>query len=1175
MSPENPWASGSLSVLSRKADTVNCTNCHEALTPGAKFCSQCGTKVETGCVSCKAELPPGAKFCPECGTKVGGAAAPAPAPAPTPVPAPPAPPAPPARVSGALSAVEPSEIKSDRRVVTVLFTDVSGFTAMSEKLDPEEVTEIVNQFFAVLTEPIYRFGGVVDKYIGDAIMALFGAPIAHEDDPERAVWAAYEMQKAAKEFADKLEAKTGIGLKVRIGINTGLVVAGAVGGAQKQDYTVMGDTVNLAQRMESNARVGKVLVTGETYRLARHRFSFLTLDPITVKGKVQPVEVYELEGPLKQAEDQNPDAHPFVNRTRELDSLALAWERAVQGFPQLVVVSGEAGMGKSRLMSQFLSQRCQPTPLGLRARCQSYTQGSSFGMVSNLLHYLTRTTPHMPLHEVRAALESRCRDFAPTEASRMADLLGTFLGLESADSDIATLAQEQRRNAALEALNKLLLGLTQVQPVLLSVEDLQWADEASLQWLKGFLEFLTHLPDRTRMMIVAQHRPGAQFMAHEVWSLDLTVIQVRPLEVQDSLKLLGSLLGGIPDVKAPGSQFHALVSQVLERAEGNPFYLKELIFSLIDGGVLVRVDEAWEVHRGASEFKMPSTIQGAVAARLDRLPHLKRSLLQMASVLGRTFSQRFLAKVADTDIPVPGLEELIKSNFVYQTSSGDFAFTQALTQEVAYQSLLLSSRKELHGRAGLALEALYADHLDENAHLLAHHFVLAEDLPRALRYQVKAAQRAFDFHDLPTAKIAVDRALALIEQHPIEEGPQRWEILYLKGLILTTLNQFEEALATLDASFELVSAPQHKAKLMLAKGDLFERQANYPGALETYQKGYDMLPADCGTERATLLSKVAYIKYRMGETEASLTLCQEALAHMQGLQLPKEAGFAHSVIGLCLWRLGNTTEAIQHTQLAMQHREAAKDLLGVATSCNNLASIYSDAGEMTLAEQYYLRGLQAYERIGDGYFISKAHNNLGDLLLTMGKLAEAETHLRTALDIQQRLQHKDILAAILFNLGNCLSFRSKPEEALTFMRKGLSIFESLDAREVFPEVYRSIALVSAEANMQAEAQESLERALHFAQEMSDPVTPAVALRIQSLLALNTGDREAARAKAQEAIARLKDVDAPLELGRACALLAKLEPGNPDGEAALSLARSLFERLGARLDLAQLSQGAQV
>ena len=188
-----------------------------------------------------------------------------------------------------------AELKSDRRVVTVLFTDVSGFTAMSEKLDPEEVTEIVNQFFAVLTEPIYRFGGVVDKYIGDAIMALFGAPVAHEDDPERAVWAAYEMQKAAKEFADKLEAKTGIGLKVRIGINTGLVVAGVVGGAQKQDYTVMGDTVNLAQRMEANARPGKVLVTGETYRQTRHRFGFLTLDPITVKGKVQPIEVYELE----------------------------------------------------------------------------------------------------------------------------------------------------------------------------------------------------------------------------------------------------------------------------------------------------------------------------------------------------------------------------------------------------------------------------------------------------------------------------------------------------------------------------------------------------------------------------------------------------------------------------------------------------------------------------------------------------------------------------------------------------------------------------------------------------------------------------------------------------------------------------------------------------------------
>ncbi|MNX19684.1 Adenylate cyclase 2 [compost metagenome] len=1068
-----------------------------------------------------------------------------------------------------MNAPEPAEIKSDRRVVTVLFTDVSGFTAMSEKLDPEEVTEIVNQFFAVLTEPIYRFGGVVDKYIGDAIMALFGAPIAHEDDPERAVWAAYEMQRAAKEFADKLEAKTGIGLRVRIGINTGLVVAGAVGGAQKQDYTVMGDTVNLAQRMESNARPGKVLVTGETFRLARHRFSFLTLDAITVKGKAQPVEVYELEGPLKQVEEQNPDSHPFVNRGRELDSLAMGWERASQGFPQLAVVSGEAGVGKSRLLAHFLSQRCTPSPLGLRARCQSYTQSSSFGMVGNLLHYLTKTTPHMALTEVRTALEARCRDFAPDDASRLADLLGTFLGLDPSSSDIASLGQEQRRNAALEALNGLLLALARVQPLLLSIEDLQWADDASLAWLKLFLDTLSHQPDRQRIMIVIQHRPGLSFDAQSFWKLDLTVIQVRPLEAQDSQKLLISLLGTVPD-DATSPALAALLKQVQDRAEGNPFYLKELVFSLIDGGVLVRTQETWQVQRPSSEFKMPSTIQGAVAARLDRLPHFKRSLLQVASVLGRTFSQPFLAKVAGASLPVPGLDELIKSNFLYQNSSGDYAFTQALTQEVAYQSLLLSSRKELHGRAGLALEELYVDHLDENAHILAHHFALAEDFVRALRYQVKAAQRAFDFFDLATAKSAIERALALIDQRPLLEGPQRWEIFYLKGLILTPLNLFDEAQTALEGALSLLSDAQPKAKVLLALGDLFERQANYPLALDSYQQGYDLLPAEYTTERASLLAKVAYGKYRQGEQDACQMLCHESLVLLEGGDHPKVAGFAHSVLGLCLWRLGNLESAIQHTQLAMQHREAAKDLLGVATSSSNLASIYTDSGETTLAEQYYLRALQAYERIGDGYFISKAHNNLGDLLLAMGKLAEAETHLRKALDIQQRLQHKDILATILFNLGNVLSYRGKLDEALTFMRKGLTIFETLDVREVFPEVYRSIALTCAEANLFAEAHESLERALHFAQEMSDPVTPAVVLRIQSLLALKAGDLEAAKVKVTEAIARLIDVDTPLELGRAYALSAQLFAGTPEGEQASQQARDLFERLGARLDLAQLS-----
>lgn len=1100
------------------------------------------------CTQCQASVRPDAKFCTQCGVQLSGARA---------------------QASAANA--------GDRRVVTVLFTDVSGFTAMSEKLDPQQVTEIVNQFFEVLTEPIYRFGGVVDKYIGDAIMALFGAPIAHEDDPERAVHAAFEMQEAARAFAAKLEERTGITLKVRIGIHTGLVVAGAVGGEQKRDYTVMGETVNLAQSMEAAARPGKALVSHETYRLASNAFEFQPMPAVTIKGRSAPVEAHEVVAPRHKAETGR-ERGAFVGRKQELDRLAQAWHVACEGQPQLVVVNGEAGMGKSRLVSYFVQQRCVPAPITIRARCQSYTSTASFGLVTNLIHYWLDAPPTASTVELRRRLGEWCLRIAPDEGARLADRLGAFLGLEPADAELASLSQEQRRNAALAALNSVLLKLAATGPLLLSLEDLQWADEASLEWFRAFLKALEQHTAPAKLMILCQHRSEATQLPLDAWRQELLAIQLTPFEGDESLSIAAAILHTPPEAISGEAPLAPLVKQVMERAAGNPFYLHELITSLVDGKAIAQDPEGtWALKMAEADIRLPSTIHGAVASRLDRLGRSHKGLLQVGALLGRTFSIGIVEEVGQraTD-NLHSLQDLCRMGFLYQNSQGDFAFTQPLIQEVAYHSLLLSSRKELHGRTGRALEALFEGHLEENAHLLAHHFLLADQHASGLKYLYLSAKRSFDFFDLSRARADLEQAIQVMQQVEGLETPAKWEVYWLLGQVLTSLSRYDQAFAALGEALSLAPTPSARANVLRTQGDALERKGEYQAALDSFQQGHDALPAEAKLERAPLLSKMGYAKYRLGQIEECIQLCAEALELVEGTTLDRELGQAHSYLGICYNRRGDSVRAIIHTRLALEFREACKDITGQATCYNSLANIHSNLGEWQEADDFYRRALQAYERIGDPWYISLVHNNHGTLLLNRGALEEAEDHLRKGLALKQKIGDRQGEGIVLFNLGEIASRRGEGRGAVSAMQEALAIFQELGSKEVYPEVFMTIGRVWAELGVAEEAWRFVNEARKFAGELRDDGTLAVLPRIESQIHVVEGDLEQARAKAEEAIARIAPLESPLDLARAHAQLSRVlaaQGDNPGAMQRTAEAREMFVQLGAAFELSQLSETA--
>ncbi len=1169
-----------------------CPTCQTPIAEGHKFCAGCGQPVSVSCPGCHTAISATFKFCPACGAPVK-AAAEAPARPKTgtgPLPA--------RRGTGELAGHP-----GDRRVVTVLFTDVSGFTSMSEKLDPEEVTDVINAFFRVLTEPIYQFGGVVDKYIGDAIMALFGAPVAHEDDPARAVMAGWEMQKAAKRFADRLEQRTGIRLRVRIGINTGLVVAGSVGGQQRQDYTVMGDTVNLAQRMESSAPVGGILVTHETYRQARHLFEFNPRDPVQIKGKAEAVQTYEALRPLPQPHLATRPQAPIVGREEEATVLGGVLAEAATGKPQLAELVGEAGTGKSRLVHE-VCRRADIAPIV--ARCQSFQHHVPYALLGRLLEEWldlpAERTPEAAHERMLAAFEG-LPDFP--EPERAVVFLAHLLHHDIETPELAALSPQQRRSAAFKALSDLLVALARDRgaPLVLVFDDLQWADEASLQWLPDFLTHLVGLSEGSMVdaqdgavavpvAVVTAFRPHEAAPAiAEIPNLGRSRLALTPLAEGESTQLLGRLLGLPDEGGALPADLRALARSVLARAEGNPYFLEELVAGLVDGGVLVKVppDAAtdgtktaggqpttsagtWTVtQRGA--LTLPPTVNGVVASRLDRLSPPLRSALQLASVLGRTFSVDMLGRVRPADDYPHLLAELSRGGFVTAEGPGEFAFAQQIVQEVAYASMLLASRRELHMKAAQALEE--ANLLAPET--LARHWTLAGDRARAAYYLWQSGDQARANFANSEAVDAFKQALAHLDTLTTEgaapEEPRRSIVLRSLAEVETVAGDSDSALEHLEQALVGASDAPERARVHQARGAAWERLGQFPTALAEYETALWQLGAEpASTELAARIRiDTAFLHFRLGDQPTCIKLCSAALDLLKDVQALRDKALAHSILGLCLFQQSRYAEAAEHHRYALRLREDAQDFYGVAASRNNLGLIGSHTTAWSEAVGHFTAALEGFGRVGDLGKVSLVEGNLGMLLCRQGDLPRSESHLRHALEIHVRLKNQFGIGSTLAMLGLVKIENQQAEEALPLLTQALGGFEATGAAEQQAEIHQLLGRAHLDRAAPDLAAPALARALALARQSGEKVQEGVTLRLQARLAHAGGDGLAAQARIAEALAVLEPTGNHHELARALVDAAEIHAAagrHSEADGAQRKARELFEALGARLDLAR-------
>ncbi len=582
---------------------MQCPQCHAENPEQAKFCLECGAKLQAGCPQCGAALPPAAKFCFECGARL---AAPPPSPPPAPAPDP---------LVERLKRLVPKEYAErllatkgqaggDRRLVTILFSDVKGPAAMAEKLDPEEVVEVMNGAFEALIPPIYRHEGTLARLMGDAVLAFFGAPLSHEDDPERAIRAALEILDGAGAYAERLERERGIeGFNVRVGINTGLVVTGEVGSDLRVEYTAMGDAINLAARMEQNAPPGGILVSHDTYRHVRGVFDVAPQPPLAVKGKVEPVQTYLVQRARPRAfRTQTRGVEGvetrMIGRDAELKHLQDAFYAAMdEGELQVMTVTGEAGVGKSRLLYEFdvwsdlLAQRFYY----FKGRVTQERQSLPYALLRDVIAFRFDIRDTDPLDVVWAKMENGFAGAAPQSGIAAAHLVGQLLGFDfSASPHVRAVGDDaqQLRDRALISLGDYLKAMAARQPVLILLEDLHWADDASLDALNRLFGMLLE----SAVLVLCAARP-ALFERRPHWGegqLFHSLLALAPLSKRDSRRLVDEILQKAGEVPA------TLRDLVVSGAEGNPFYVEELVKMLIEEGVVVTGEEQWTVRDRAA-----------------------------------------------------------------------------------------------------------------------------------------------------------------------------------------------------------------------------------------------------------------------------------------------------------------------------------------------------------------------------------------------------------------------------------------------------------------------------------------------------------------------------------------------------------------------------------------------
>ncbi len=996
---------------------------------------------------------------------------------------------------GAAQKPAQAEPEADRREVTLVFADLTGFTALAERLDPETVRAFQNALFAAMARAVTHFDGFIEKFVGDAVMAVFGAPRAHEDDPVRALQAALEMLQHVEDLNAQWTPRLGRRVTLHIGVHSGPVVAGSLGHAAGGSYAVTGDTVNTASRLLTAAEPGTALVSDATHALTRHRFVFEPAGELTPRGRAQTLTVHRLIAARSDAQSPRGLAEiglsaPLVGRDAALESLHRALERTRQGHAELVRVVGEAGAGKSRLLAEFFARLDESGSLAgvavRRAACSSLGE-PTYGIFGALFREAYRVDEHDTLDVARGKLQHGLRTLGADadEADAVTQVLHYLLGIQ--EDKPRDIEPEQLQRQITLAARALLERRTAQQPLVLVIDDLQWADAASVDLL---CELVDQLADQRLLLLLAQ-RPDTR--ALRSMRNEPTTIELEPLADNDTRALANHLLG-----TSTGTELQAVRDLVVARAGGNPLFVEEIVRSLAARGLLVRRVDRWECAAPRCDaVDVPATLYGLLLSRVDGLGGDDRRVLQEAAVLGAEFDAGLLRAITSDPGSVDAALKRLAAGDLLRGAGAHWRFTHALLHEVVYQNLLLTRRTELHQRTGRALEAVRdsATHGPQRVAELAalgHHWSLSPDKVRGALYQLEAGDWARAVYANDDAIRHYEHALrtlasALAEATETADavGAQRAELDARERLadLLALKGQRSDALAQYDAVMEAPATqadPVRAARVLRKTGGLHWETGERERAAACFDAGLERLGEQGDPiERAHLLQEMGRLAFRAGDNHAALSLAQRALD-----QVPADAvgaaavrAQAYNTLGVALARLDRTAEAVEQIERSVQQAEENELLQAACRGYTNLGVLYASLDPQRSIETC-LRGLETARKVGDLAFQSRLYANLAVAYCALTNRCEAEgieaAHAAASLD--RRLGLLDHLAVPLIVLGQIHQCHGDHKLAFESYEEALQLAEQIDEPQLLFPCYDGLATLYLDAGDAINAEAYLDKA---------------------------------------------------------------------------------------------------
>jgi class 3 adenylate cyclase/tetratricopeptide (TPR) repeat protein len=726
---------------------MHCPTCRFDNRESAKYCLRCGQKLEFKCLRCNRPLPFQANFCDDCGQQLE-------------------------KPFGVTNSLLPKD--SERKYITVLFSDMAGYTAMTEKLDPEEVKEIMKSVLIEISKIITKYDGFLEKNVGDAVLSLFGVPTAHEDDPVRAIKAAKEIHDVVSAISVRFEKQIGKRLIMHTGIHSGLVVTGEIN-IERGTHGVLGETINIASRLSELAAPGEIVVGADTKSQTEGYFVFEPLEPTVLKGKVEPVrpfKVLALKAEPSKTHRLTGIRAKLIGRKAEISQLNAALIDLRHGKGSIFSVAGDAGTGKSRLIEEFKNSINVHETQWLDAHAYAYAQNIPYFPLVNLLSRAWDIQDGDTLEQVTKKVESGANLLLGSQI----ELIPYVASLYSIKHpDIENVSPDFWKSKLHEAIKYILASLADKTSTIVCFEDLHWADPSSVELLRSILTDFNY----PTMFIFIYRPPFSLFSSHQTNTIkSYHEIRLQDLSPSDSQSMIESLLN-TDSIPVELSAF------IRDKTEGNPFYLEEMINSILETGILIREDNKWKTTNDLSQANIPSNIQGVISARLDRLEIKSKTILQEASVIGRTFLYEVLKRITETkeyiDQGLMILERLDLIRAKILQPDLEYFFKHALTQEVVYNGLLKKERQKIHDRIGRVMEEFFYDRLPEFYEGLAYHFAHSPDEKKAAEYLIKAGDKAFKRYAIDEAHYFYLTAFKILNDKT--QKSQYEEMLFMDLLI--------------------------------------------------------------------------------------------------------------------------------------------------------------------------------------------------------------------------------------------------------------------------------------------------------------------------------------------------------------------------------------------------------